>query len=165
MWTKKGEFQIFKEKAPPLNGRIEKKRQNILQTKNDTSQNAIAEVQREISLVQERGMGISEILIHDLLTSCTLFEGDFPAGSTNSKLMAEIAPTTSKWDHKSSVPTAVFVDFMSKIRRMPLKEYSTFGELVEATIKSAAAFSQAIVYLHFLLDSYIKFSLKEPERL
>ena len=60
-------------------------------------------------------MGISEILKHDLLKSCPLFEGDFPAGATKSKLMAEITPTTSKWDHKSSVPTAVFVDFMSKI--------------------------------------------------
>ena len=129
------------------------------------AQKLFAEAQREISLVQERGMGISEILNNDLLTSCPLFKGDFPAGSTKSKLMAEIAQTTSKWDHKSSVPTAVFVDFMSKIRRMPLKEYSTLGELVEATIKSAAAFSQAIVYLHFLLDSYIEFSLKEPERL
>ena len=79
--------------------------------------------------------------------------------------MAEIAPITSKWDRNSSLPTAVFADFMSKICRMPLKEYSTLGELVDAVVKSVATLCQAIVYLHFLLDSYIEFSLKEPERL
>ena len=162
--TKKMSSIISKRMLPPLNGRIEKKRQNILQNKNDISPKAIAEAQREISLVQERGMGISEILKHDLLT-CPLFEGDFPAVATKSKLMAEISPTTSKWECKSSLPTSVFVDFMSKIRRMPLDEYSTLGELVDAVVRSAAAFCEAIVYLHFLLDSYIEFSLKEPERL
>ena len=118
---------ISKRMLPSLNGRIEKKRQNILQTKNDISPKAIAEAQREISLVQERGMGISEILKHDLLTTCPLFEGDFPAKATKSKLMAEISPTTSKWECKSSLPTSVFVDFMSKICRMPLEDYSTLG--------------------------------------
>ena len=75
----------------PLNGRIERKRQNILQTKNDTSLKAIAEAQQEISLVQEHGIGISEILKHDLLTSCPLFEGDIPAGATKSKPNAKVA--------------------------------------------------------------------------
>ena len=48
---------------------------------------------------------------------------------------------------------------------MPLEKYSTLGKLVDAVVKSAAAFCQAIGYIYFLLDSYIEFSLKEPERL
>ena len=92
---------ISKRMLPPLNGRIENKRQNIIQTKNDTSPKAITEAQREISLIQERGMGILEIRKHDLLTTCPLVEGDFPPEATKSKRMAEITPTTYKSDRKS----------------------------------------------------------------
>ena len=96
--NKEDELHHLKENAPPLNGKIEKKKQNLFQTKNDISPKAIAEAQRQIVLVQERGMGILAILKHDLLTTCPLFEVDFPAEATKSKLMAEIALIASKWD-------------------------------------------------------------------
>merc|ERR1711923_206911 len=53
---------------------------------------------------------------------------------------------------------------MSRARRQPFEEYATIGELIAAVLNSVTAFCNA-EYVHVLLDSYIEFSLKEPERL
>ena len=52
---------------------------------------------------------------------------------------------------------------MSRARRQPLEAYTTIGELITAVLNSVTAFCNA-EYVHVLLDSYIEFSLKEPER-
>ena len=38
---------------------------------------------------RERGMGISEVVLHDLLTSSPLFDGDLPEHANKSQLISE----------------------------------------------------------------------------
>lgn len=110
-------------------------------------------------------MSFVDILQHDLLPVCPLFERDLPAVAT--KLVSEISPFqrhyTSNWDKTCAEPSAIHVDFMSRVRRLPLHAYGTLGELVSAVLNSVAAFCHS-EYIHMLLDSYIELSLKEPER-
>ena len=79
---------------------------------------------------------MADILTHDLLSTCPLFEGDFPAQAKKSQLVTEIAPATrtytSKWNRTSEEPSALYADFMSRARRQPLEEYATIGELIAA---------------------------------
>ena len=118
-------------------------------------------------MARERGMSFVDILQHDLLPVCPLFERDLPAVATKSKLVSEISPFqrpyTSNWDKTCAEPSAIHVDFMSRVRRLPLHAYGTLGELVSAVLNSVAAFCHS-EYIHMLLDSYIELSLKEPER-
>ena len=113
-------------------------------------------------------MDMADILTHDLLSTCPLFEGDFPAQAKKYQLVAEIAPLarayTSKWNRTSEERSAIYADFMSRARRQPLDGYATIGELITAVLNSVTAFCDS-EYVHVLLDSYIEFSLKEPERL
>ena len=107
-------------------------------------------------------MNIADILIHDLLVTCPLFEGDFPAEASKSKLVSEIAPFqrryTSKWNKSSSEPTAIHADFMSRARRQPLEAYATLGEFINGVFNSTTSFCKSD-NVHMLLDSYIDFSL------
>ena len=128
---------------------------------------------RRLSLMQrktERGMCIADILTHDLLNTCPLFEGDFPAEATKSKLVSEIAPSQrhyqSKWDRTCDESTAIHVDVMSRARRQPLETYATLGELANSVLNTASTFCHTD-YVHMLLDSYVEFplTLKEPKRL
>ena len=123
---------------------------------------------KNMSMVRERGMSIADILTYDLLPTCPLFEGDFPTEAKKSKLITEIAPPqrryTSKWDKTSDEPSAIHVDFMSRVRRQPFEAYATLGELITGVLNSASTFCTS-AFVHLLLDSYIEFSLKEPERM
>ena len=116
----------------------------ILQTKDDITPMAIADAEKNMSLVRERGMSIAEILTHNLLVTCPLFEGDFPAEASKSKLVSEIAPFqrryTSKWNKSSSEPTAIHADFMSRARRQPLEAYATLGEFINGVFNSTTSF-------------------------
>ena len=75
-----------------------------------------------MSMARERGMSFVDILQHDLLPMCPLFERDLPAVAT--KLVSEISPFqrpyTSNWDKTCAEPSAIHVYFMSGVRRLPL---------------------------------------------
>ena len=158
--TKKLSAKLKTTKLPSFGPNPIEKKNIALQTKNDLTPKAVGIAEKSMALVRERGMSTSEILTHDLIPICPLFEGDFPTQAKKSQHVTEISPMTrtftSKWDRTSAEPTAIHVDFMSRARRQPLHAYATIGELLTAVLDSAAAFCTSD-YVHMLLDSYIEF--------
>ncbi|KAH3863596.1 hypothetical protein DPMN_026584 [Dreissena polymorpha] len=127
----------------------------------------MADAQRSMDIAKERGMSLKQILSHDLISSSPLFDGDLPAHVDKSKLIGEIESRLdiSKWSRESLLPTHVIVDFMSKMRQMPLAQCSTLGGAINAVINSASSICEGPEYIHLVLDSYVEMSLKEGERL
>ena len=78
--TKKLSAKLTTVKLPSLGAKpVAQKKDMTLQTKDDITPKAIADAEKNMSSVRERGMSIADILTHDLLVTCPLFEGDFPA--------------------------------------------------------------------------------------
>ncbi|KAH3823399.1 hypothetical protein DPMN_125198 [Dreissena polymorpha] len=96
----------------------------------------MADAQRVMDIAKERGMSLKQILSHDLISSSPLFDGDHPAHVNKSKLIGEIKSRLdiSKWSW-----THVIVGFMSKMRQMPLAQFSTLGSAINAVINSATS--------------------------
>ncbi|KAH3832373.1 hypothetical protein DPMN_105658 [Dreissena polymorpha] len=94
----------------------------ILKERKAPSSNDMADAQRSMDIAKERGMPLKQKLSHDLISSSPLFDGDVPAHVNKSKLIGEIGSRLdiSKWSRESLLPTHVIVDFMSKMRQMPL---------------------------------------------
>ena len=112
---------------------ITQKKDIALQTKNAITPKSVDTAEKHMALVRERGMDMADILTHDLLSTCPLFEGDFPAQAKKYQLVAEIAPLarayTSKWNRTSEEPAAIYADFMSRARRQPFEEYAILENL------------------------------------
>ncbi|KAH3752919.1 hypothetical protein DPMN_187545 [Dreissena polymorpha] len=104
---------------------------------------------------------------HNLISSYPLFDGDLPVCVNKSKLIGEIESRLDicKWSRESLLPTHVIVDFMSKMRQMPLAQLSTLDDAINAVIISASSICEEPEYIHLVLDSYVEMSLKEGERL
>ena len=96
-----------------------------------------------------------------------LFEGQLPTEANKHTLVSEIEKLLdlSQWSCDTDLNTHVIVDFMSKIRQMPLGEMSNIGRAIEGVYKSAASISRMIESIHMIYDSYIELCLKEPCRL
>ena len=95
------------------------------------------------------------------------FDGDLPAHTNKSLLVGEIEPMLdmTKWSPESTLATHVIVDFMSKMRQMPLTQFRNLGMVIEAIISSSSSLCRNTHFIHLVLDSYIEMSLKEGERL
>ena len=88
--TMKRSAKLTEIKLPSFGAKpVTQKRDTTPQTKNDIKPKAIVDAEKNISFVRERGMSITVILTHDLLVTCPLFEGDFPAEASNLKLVSE----------------------------------------------------------------------------
>ena len=71
----------------------------------------------------------------------------------------------TQWHQGSTVATHVLVDFMSKMRQMPLAQFPNMGVAIDTIITSASSLCQNVKFVHLVLDSYIEMSLKEAERM
>ena len=120
-----------------------------------------------MDIAKERGMNIRQVLTHDILSASSLFDGDLPAHVNKSTLVSEIEPglDLTKWSPKSTLATHVVVDFMAKMRQMPLSRFPNFGALINAIISSTSPLCQEPAFIHLVLDSYVEMSLKEGERM
>ncbi|KAL8619946.1 hypothetical protein ACOMHN_015228 [Nucella lapillus] len=165
--TKKMSATISKRKLPQFNEQPQKIPATILKEKKDMSSKDVAEAQRTMDIAKERGMDIKQILAHDLLPVTPLFDGDLPAHAKKSTLVGEIESKLdlTQWNRTSLLPTHVVVDFMSKMRQMPLTEFSTIGAAVIKVIESSTRLCHESDFIHLVLDSYIELSLKEGERM
>ena len=107
-------------------------------------------------------MNHRKILTHDVLSASPLFDVDLPAHLKKSKLVGEIKPRLdlTQWSRKSTLATHVVVDFMSKMRQMPLAQFPTLGAVINAIITSALCLCLESEFIHLMLDSYIEMSLK-----
>ena len=127
----------------------------------------MAKAHRSMDIAKERGMNIRQMLTHDILSASPLFDGDLPAHVNKSTLVSEIEPglDLTQWSPKSTLATHVVVDFMSKMRQMPLARFPNLGALINAIISSTSSLCQEPEFIHLVLDSYIEMSLKEGERM
>ena len=126
----------------------------------------IAEAQKNMELLRERGMELKTIISHDLFTSSPLFDGNLPAATEKYKLVTEVEKQLdlTAWSRDTELRTSVVMDFMSKARMIPISELQSIGDLLRAVIKSALKVSRMVMCTHFAHDSYIDLSLKECER-
>ena len=110
-------------------------------------------------------MDIKQTLAHNVLSASTLFDGDLPAHANKSTLVREIEPKLdlTHWHQKSTLATHVVVDFISKMRQMPLGQFTNLGAVIDAIITSASCISHESDCIHLVLDSYIEMPLKEGE--
>ena len=164
--TKKMSTTISKLKLPKLTDQSKTTPPTVMKEKKDISSKDVAEAQRSMDIAKERGMDLGQILTHDVLTSSPLFDGDLPAHATKSVLVGEIEPRLdlTQWSRTSVDTTHVIVDFMSKVRQLPLPQFADLGSVIDAVITSSACLCQS-EFVHLVLDSYIEMSLKEGERM
>ncbi|KAH3819624.1 hypothetical protein DPMN_121363 [Dreissena polymorpha] len=101
----------------------------------------MADAQRSMDIAKQRGMSLKQILSHDFISSYPFFDDDLTAHVNMSKLIGEIESRLDigKWGRESLLPTHVIVDFMSKMRHMPLAQFSTLGCAINAVINSVSS--------------------------
>ena len=135
--------------------------------KSDFLVKEIAHVQKSIDIARGRGITLSRIMEHDMLSSNTMFQDDLTAKPDKAKLVNELEKelTSANLDfsYASTHETVLLIDLMSVVRRMPLAEMKIFADLFRATwnkIKNICAFQR----LDVVFDSYIEKSIKEGER-
>lgn len=132
--TKKVSATISKRKLPKFSDQYLSTTSSatILKQKTVISPKDVAEAQRNIDIVKERGMSMSDILAHNLLDVSPLFNGDLPASVDKSALLAEMEPRLdlSQWSTDSLLSTHVIVDFMSKMRQFPLSKFANFDDVI-----------------------------------
>ena len=126
----------------------------------------VAEAQKLIDIARSRGITMSEILQFDLLTNNSLFEGQPPSKPDKHKIVTKlenILQIKNDFENLDDTNNVLVVDFMSLLRRLLMKNFQDFQELLGAGwnyIKGVSKFNE----LHVVFDSYIADSLKECER-
>lgn len=81
-----------------------------------------------------------------------MLDGDLPAHVNKSKLVVEIEPLLdlTQWGPESTYATHVVVDFMSKMRQMPLAQFPTLSaESMPSSAQhhpSAKSWSSSLLY-------------------
>ncbi|KAH3806483.1 hypothetical protein DPMN_134803 [Dreissena polymorpha] len=108
--------------------------------------------QRSMDIAKERGMSFKQILSYDLISLSSPFDGDRPAHVNKSKLIGEIESRLdiSKWCRESLLPNNAIVDFMCKMRQMPLAEFPTMvvQSMLSSTQRQAYVRGQSTFILY-----------------
>ena len=152
---KKISSTISKRKLPKFTDHLKQSlltSKAILKERKAPSSKDMADAQRSMDIAKERGMSLKQILSHDLISSSPLFDGDLPAHINKSKLIGEIESRLdlSKWSRESLLPTHVIVDFMSKMRQMPLAYLSLWvvQSMLSSTQRQAYVRGQSTFILY-----------------
>ena len=159
------------QKLPSFNHLPKNATKIQVKEKLEVSSKEMATAYRNIELARERGMKNEDIISCDLLSVSPLFLGDLPFPPTKSKMMAEIESKLTEiknmtsWEKETCLRTAVMVDTMSKMRQLSFKNYGSIGDFLCSIMNSSVGISYMIHSCHFLLDSYVQFSMKDSERL
>ena len=158
---------ISKRKLPRFSDQPHITPATVQKEKNNISSKELTEAQKIVYISKERGIDIEQILAHNVLSASTLFDGDLLAHANKSTFVGEIEPKLYliQWPQKSTPATHVVVDFMSKMRQMPLGQFPNVGAVIDAIITSASCNSHESDCINLVLDSYIDMSLKEGERM
>ena len=165
--SKKLSASLSKRKLPKFTDQLCKFPERVVTEKKALSTKDVAVAQKSMDIAKERGMVLTQILGHDVLPVSPLFEGDLPSHVNKSTLVGKIVSglDLSDWSQAPPLPTHVVVDFMSKMRQVPLAKFASIGASINAVITSASRISQEPDAIHLVLDSYIEMSLKEGERM
>lgn len=169
----------FVSKSKPLSATIHKAKLPSFRTDNshcmkhaNKKQNSeaknLARAQRLVDVAKERGMHMNEILTHDVLPMTSLLDNK---GATmkphKSDLMTTLVKKLDGDCHHTlnkELSTCLTVDVMSQIRKIPVKEFKTFGDLFAALIENMQSIHKEKNRTDYVFDSYLKTSIKNAER-
>ena len=102
-----------------------------------------------MDIAKEQGMDIKQILAHNVLSSSTRFDGDLPAHANQSEIEPKLDLT--QLHQKSTLATHVVVEFMSKMRQMPLGQFPNLGAVIDAISRHHHAFhTSQIAFILYL---------------
>ena len=157
MKIKKLNSTITKRKLPMFNEQLLTTPQTVVQKTHDLTARNIVKAQRAIGITYERGKKMKQILAHDLLPTTPLFDGDLPTHTDKSTLVSKIESELdlTDWKANSHIETHVVVDVTAKMRQMPIGDFSTFGALIDAVIKSTIHFCKGASCIQMVFDSYV----------
>ena len=137
------------------------------QIKSDTLVKELSYVQKNVDIARVRGITLSHIMEHDLMSTNTLFCEGTTRKPDKSVLVHELEKHFDKSDltftKTSKLETTLLIDFMSMVRRMPISEMSVFLDLFQATWKKVKAICD-FQRVDVVFDSYVEKSIKEGER-
>ena len=135
--------------------------------KSDALVKELSYVQKNIDIARVRGITLSYIMEHDLMSTNVLFCEETTRKPEKSVLVHELEKHFDKNDltfmKTSKLETTLLIDFMSMIRRMPLSEMSVFLDLFQATWKKVKAICE-FQRVDVVFDSYVEKSIKQGER-
>ena len=129
----------------------------------------VAEAQKLIDIAKSRGIIMSEILQYDLLTNNSLFEGQSPSKPDKHKIVTKlenILEIKNNFENLDDTNNVLVVDFMSLLRRLPMKDFQNFQELSTTFLVAGWNYIEGVCKfneVHIVFDSYIAGSLKECE--
>ena len=110
---------------------------------------------------------MKEILRYNHVTQDPLFDGDLPAKCNKPELVRELEENLQasgcNFTTDSSYQTAVVMDFMSEVRKIPEKRVklnlTVMNNLFEISYTSVTLASQ-VNQIHIVYDSYVELSLR-----
>ena len=114
-----------------------------------------------------RDISLQEILKYDILPDCSLFDN---IGIRPHKIYEMLKPLESvlkendyKLNMNLDISTALIIDFMSMIRKVPFRLNNNIKEALESLWSTVMSIGTVKV-IHIVYDSYLEFSIKESER-
>ena len=145
-----------------------KKKTQKVTTKNLTAElvKDVSNCQKMIDISRSRGITMTEILHHDLFNFNPLFEGDDtykPDKHILTKELEKLVFEKPIFVKSVELHTALVIDFMSLLRRLPLGKMKIFKDLLQAAWKSSKSIC-TFQRLDIIFDSYTDQAIKEGER-
>ena len=154
---------------PPFLPKGKDKKQKPVSSKEGITK-AMKEVgrsQKHNDIARSRGIPMREILQFDHADDNFLFDGECTSKPEKHKIISELEKYLENEDYnlvkENNQLTAIIVDFMLLIRKVPFTKVKTIGEALESAWKIIMNISKA-EEIHIVFDSYIENSLKESER-
>ena len=141
------------------------------QTSKKGQKKEFSQVQKVLDLARERKYDSKELLKYDLIPSTYLFDSEGLMNKPQkSSLGIELEKTLSaadyiKPEHWKDMPTVYLIDVMQQLRKMNVRQMSTFGDLCDSFFKSILHTSRNASRIDLVFDSYITGSAKDTERL
>ena len=127
----------------------------------------LEKAQKEDDIALSRGFPLSEIVQYDKTRGCPLFDDVGIARHKKHEILKSLENDLQEKDYKlnrnDDLTTAVVVDFMSLIRKVPLQVHTNINEALELTwamIISLGDRNQT----HVVYNSYLQNLIKESER-
>ena len=122
---------------------------------------------RKIEIARERGLTTDDLLKYDVVHSPLLYDNGFMTKPNKSQLVIELEKNLSSQDYSYSnqLDSATTVDVMANIRRLPVKDVSTFSWFAKKFFSSIQKY-MSIGRCNFVFDIYDdRPSAKDCERM
>ncbi len=131
----------------------------------------LVEGQKVLNIACVRGYDIKRLFQYDLVSTTYLFDKDGlmtkPVKSDLCKTL-EAKLTLQDWvakDQWTQEITAYLVDVMAQVRRVPITNLKTFGDMSDSYLAMVKGLCSQASRIYFVFDTYIDGSVKDSERI